>query len=74
MMFAATLYSVLAVRVYDAFRPMKKQKNQKAVVNTESLGANIIVSREFVVKISYNYENYYNDSRVWKNLIPRQVC
>jgi hypothetical protein len=38
MMFAATLYSVLAVRVYDAFHPMTKLNNQEVAVNAESSG------------------------------------
>ena len=38
MMFAATLYSVLALRVYDAFRPLKKQNYQEGVVSAESSG------------------------------------
>ncbi len=38
MMFAATLYSVLALRVYDAFRPLKEQNNQEAVISAESSG------------------------------------
>jgi hypothetical protein len=38
MMFAATLYSVLAVRVYDAFRPMTKQNNQGTALSSEASG------------------------------------
>jgi hypothetical protein len=38
MMFAATLYSVMAVRIYDAFRPLKKQNSQEAAVNADSSG------------------------------------
>jgi hypothetical protein len=36
MMVAATLYSILAVRVYDAFRPMKQQDRQEGTVKAES--------------------------------------
>jgi hypothetical protein len=36
MMVAATLYSVLALRVYDAFRPMKQPDSQQGTVNAES--------------------------------------
>ena len=36
MMIAATIYSVAAVRIYDAFRPMKQQDRQEGTVNAES--------------------------------------
>jgi hypothetical protein len=36
MMFAATLYSVLAVKVFDAFRPMKAQTKQNEPANSKA--------------------------------------